>query len=297
MINFGYLFKKGECNIMKFTNNVYNKAFSENADNVIWVAKYGSDEYSNGRMGDIDCPYASIDAAVAAMTATKNTVIVLPGSYTLSDEVTCSISGGQIIGIGKPTIVAAEGKDAGFVVAMDATAKTKQFTFDSLCIDHSSAATQVGIQVDNAKMTAKLILYLNDIEFNNNGGNSLDVDHTVTDHAIRVYANRSGFEGAVNADVGNAGDRFRFEDSTLRGGLTTSAGELAAEIMCKNCIIKHAGITGGHENQRLILLGCYSETDADPNEYAYIDAGDAAGDHTETIIPIEGTSEPSGDDT
>ncbi|MFA7114464.1 MAG: hypothetical protein WC214_03270, partial [Candidatus Omnitrophota bacterium] len=170
---------------MKFTNNVYNKAFAENADNVIWVAKYGSDEYSNGRMGDIDCPYASIDAAVAAMTATKNTVIVLPGSYALSDKVTCSISGGQIIGIGKPTIVAAEGKDAGFVVAMAATAGTKEFTFDNLCIDHSDDKTQVGIQVDNKAMTAKLILYLNDIEFNSDDGNSLDVDHAVTTDAVR----------------------------------------------------------------------------------------------------------------
>ena len=275
---------------MKFTNNVYNKAFAENADNIIWVAKYGSDEYSNGRMGDIDCPYASIDAAVAAMTATKNTIIVLPGSYNLSGEVTCSISGGQIIGIGKPTIVAAEGKNAGFVVAMAETTGTKQFTFDSLCIDHSRDNEQVGIQVDNAKMKAKLILYLNDIEFNNNGGNSLDVDHTVTDHAIRVYAKRSGFEGKVNADVGDNGDRFRFEDSTLRGGLATSAGDYTAEIMCKNCIIKEKGISGGHTSQKLYLLGCYSETDDDPNEYAYINATDTTGSHTESIIPIEETS-------
>jgi len=274
---------------MKFTNNVYNKAFAENADNVIWVAKYGSDEYSNGRMGDIDCPYASIDAAVAAMTDTKNTVIVLPGSYTLSDEVTCSISGGQIIGIGKPTIVAAKDKDAGFVVAMDATKGTKQFTFDNLCIDHSDDATQVGIKVDNEAMTAKLILYLNGIEFNSNGGNSLDVDHTVDTDAIRVYANRSGFEGPVNAEVGNDADRFRFEDSTLRGGLATNDGEFEAEIMCKNCIIKHEGITVGDAKQRLFLLGCYSETDDDPNEYAYIDAADAGSHVATTIIPIEGS--------
>lgn len=282
---------------MKFTNNVYNKAFSGNADNVIWVAKYGSDEYSNGRMGDIDCPYASIDAAVAAMTATKNTVIVLPGSYTLSDEVTCSISGGQIIGIGKPTIVAAKGKDAGFVVAMAATAGTKEFTFDNLYIVHSDDNAQVGIQVDNVAMTEDLNLYLNDLEFNGVGGNSLDVDHTVTTDAICVYAKRSLFGGAVNAAVGNAGDILRFEDSTLRGGLFTSDGAVAAEIMCKNCIIKHEGITGGHTSQKLYLLGCYSETDADQNVYDYIDASDAAGDHTETIIPIEGTPEASGDDT
>ena len=272
---------------MKFTNNVYNKAFAENADNVIWVAKYGSDEYSNGRMGDIDCPYASIDAAVAAMTATKNTVIVLPGSYNLSDVVTCSISGGQIIGIGKPTIVAAEGKDAGFVVAMAATAGTKEFTFDNLCIDHSDDNAQVGIQVDNVAMTAKLNLYLNDLEFNSDGGNSLDVDHAATDDAIRVYANRSGFEGPVNADVGDDADRFRFEDCTLRGGLVTNDGKFEAEIMCKNCIIKHEGITGGHASQKLILLGCYSETDADPNVYDYIDTNDAKGSHTASIIPKE----------
>lgn len=271
---------------MKFTNNVYNKAFAENADNVIWVAKYGSDEYSNGRMGDIDCPYASIDAAVAAMTATKNTVIVLPGSYTLSDEVTCSISGGQIIGIGKPTIVAAEDKDAGFVVAMAATAGTKEFTFDNLYIDHSDDAAQVGIQVDNVAMTEKLNLYLNDLEFSGDG-NSLDVDHTVATDEICVYTKRSVFEGPVNAVVGNAGDIFRFEDSTLRGGLVTSDGALAAEIMCKNCIIKHAGITVGDASQKLFLLGCYSESDDDG--YAYIDTGDTGG-HAATIIPIEGTA-------
>jgi pectin methylesterase-like acyl-CoA thioesterase len=276
---------------MKFTNNVYNKAFAENADNVIWVAKYGSDEYSNGRMGDIDCPYASIDAAVAAMTATKNTVIVLPGSYTLSDKVTCSISGGQIVGIGKPTIVAAKGKDAGFVVAMAATAGTKEFTFDNLCIDHSDDNAQVGIQVDNVAMTAKLNLYLNDLEFNSDGGNSLDVDHAATDDAIRVYANRSGFEGPVNAEVGNDADRFRFEDSTLRGGLVTNDGEFEAEIMCKNCIIKEKGISGGAVKQRLFLLGCYSETDEDPNDYAYIAASDTTGYHDASIIPIEGSGD------
>ena len=274
---------------MKFTNNVYNKAFSENADNVIWVAKYGSDDYTNGRMGDIDCPYASIDAAVAAMTATKNTVIVLLGSYTLSDEVTCSISGGQIIGIGKPTIVAAKGKDAGFVVAMAATSGTKEFTFDNLYIDHSDDETQVGIQVDNVGMKAKLNLYLNDLGFNSDGGNSLDVDHAVTTDAIRVYSNRSLFEGAVNAVFKDAGDRLRFSDCTLRGGLASSTDDIAAEIMCKNCIIKHEGITGGHASQKLYLLGCYSETDADPNVYAYIDTSDAAGSHTESIIPKAAT--------
>lgn len=227
--------------------------------------------------------YASIDLAVAALT-TNDILVIKSGSYTLAGECDIDAKGVKIIGDGIVTIAGASGADYCFSIALGALTSTAEVWFRNLEIDHGDDATQVGIQIDNASATKKLNVYVDGCSFESDGGNSIDIDHSDTSNAIRLYCSECTFEGPVNAVVADAGDRFRFNDCTVRGGLVTSAGDFDAEILLKNCIVKHEGITGGHSNQRLICVGCISETDADPNVYAALDTSDGAGSHTEQLL-------------
>jgi hypothetical protein len=251
------------------------------ADTNIYVAIHGNDDRNDGTF---DSPFLTISHAVSKMTATRNTVVIMPGEYTLDDAIDVSIDGGKIIGLGEVVINGGSGKDYCFKTVMPATSGTKDFTFKNLTINHEDDATQVGIQLQNTSMTAKLNVYMSDCEFNSDGGNSVDIDHAATGNAIRLYANRCAFEGPVNMVVADGGDRLRLTDCIVRGGLVTDAGDYDGEILLNRCLVLHEGVTGGHSNQRAITINCATETDADPNVYALLDTADLAGSHAEQII-------------
>ncbi|MFA5323429.1 MAG: hypothetical protein WC373_12220, partial [Smithella sp.] len=229
--------------------------------------------------------YASIDLAVAALVA-NDVLAIRSGSYTLVGACDIEVPGVKIVGDGLVEIIGASGADYCFKTVLGALTATAEVTFKNISIDHGDDATQVGIQVDNTSATKKINVYLTDCDFESDGGNSVDIDHGDTSNAIRLYSNNCVFEGPINAVVADNGDRFRFHGCTLRGGLVTSAGDFDAEILLRDCIVLHEGITGGHANQRLIAAGCLSETDADPNVYAALGTSDAAGSHTELLLSL-----------
>lgn len=230
------------------------------------IAVYGSD-------GTYKASYTTINLAVAAL-ATGDILKIKSGSYTLTAACDISAKNCKIIGEGDVTIVAAAAADYAFKIVLGALTATTEVTFENLTIDHGDDATQVGIQINNTSATKKINVYINDVDFESDGGNSIDVDHADADNAIRVYCKGCTTEGPVNLVCANGGDRFRFSYGNLRGGLVSDAGNVDAEILIAWSTFLLNGITGGHANQRAIFIASASETDADPNVYLEAVAGD-----------------------
>lgn len=249
-------------------------------DTNIWVSPNGNDEVNNGYF---ESPFATIEKAVAAVTTSRKTIVLFPGSYTMSTDTNITVNGTKIIGLGGVEIDGTACTTYVFKTVFGAASGTKEFTLENLYLDHGHI---VGVQLQNTSATAKVNCYMTNVEFGASdvAHNSVDIDHAVTTQAIRLYAVSCVFEGPVNAVIGNAGDRLRFDGCTLRGGLVTDTGAYAAEILLKNCIVLHAGVSGGASQQTIYALYCLSETDADPNVYAALDTSDLAGSQTETVL-------------
>lgn len=249
-------------------------------DTNIWVSPNGNDEVNNGYF---EAPFATIEAAVAAVTTTKKTIVLMPGEYTMATATNITVNGTKIIGLGGVYIDGSACTTYVFKTVFGAASGTKEFTLQNLSIDHGHLA---GVVITNTSGTAKVNVYLTDVDFGASdvAHQSLDIDNLLTGQAIRVYSNRCTFEGPVNMVTKNNGDRLRFVNCVLRGGLVTDTGAYTLEILLDNCTVLHQGVTGGASQQTIYAFNCKSETDADPNVYAALDSNDLAGSHTESVL-------------
>jgi hypothetical protein len=251
--------------------NMYKEALNT-ADTNIYVAVWGNDDINTG---SFDSPFASIEKAIAAITSSKTRVIMFPGSYTMEEHVDITVDGTAIYAL-VPGSVDIDGSAcllSCFKTVFGASSGTKDFTFRGINLNHDAV---VGIQVDNASATAKVMLYLDDCDFEG-AGVSLDIDRAgATGQAVRVYANRCYFEGGINMVVKDDGDRLRLKDCTLDSDLVTNNGAYTAEILLESCIIPVNGITGGASQQIVYFSGTTTQTGASVNVYAGAIATDVA---------------------
>jgi len=248
--------------------NAYETAFPELTN--IYVSPNGDDTYGDGSKNR---PYKTIAKAVSVESATRKTILLEAGSYT-ANEIDITVSGTVIRGLGEVTVKGAKDADYCFKTVFGATNGDKSLTMKNLNINHDDDATQIGLQIINTNATAKVYVYLDDINFGSANGNSIDIDNVATSQAIRCYCERCTTEGPVRIVVKDNGDRFRFSYGNLRGGLVSDAGDYDAEILIAWSSFKVNGITGGHANQRAIFIASASETNADPNVYAEAVAND-----------------------
>lgn len=239
-----------------------------------------------GSSGNFKATYPTIDLAVAAF-AIGDKLILQSGDYTLTAAVNITKNQTRIVGIGEVNIQCAADADYGFKIVLGAPAANGDVKFQNLNIIHDDDATQQGILIDNASTTRKIIIELEHVSFEGDGGDSIHCDHTVSTSEIKIYAEGQGavIEGPVNCTVAHDGDKFRFSNYILRGGVVTGTADKDAELLLEKCRVLHEGVTGGHANQRAYAMDCCTETDADPNVYAGFDTNDFAGSHTEVIWP------------
>lgn len=255
----------------------------------IHVSTSGDDTYGDGSEAR---PYKTINAAYAAASATKKHIVLRSGQHTLSEGIDIDINGISFTGIGSVSIKGDATSDYLFKTVFGASSGTKEFSFKNVQFDHTGKSTQIGLQFDNVGATAKINCYLDNVSFNASAtGNSIDVDETVTTQGVRIYMTNGGgneVEGPVNISVKNDGTRLRAHGYRFTGGIVTSADAVAAEISLWACGVKHEGVTGGNAAQTVNAIGCWSETNADPNVIAGLDTNDLAGSHTEVISPVPG---------
>jgi hypothetical protein len=110
-----------------------------------------------------------------------------------------------------------------------------------------------------------------DIESETSTDHAIDVNRTgAADKAIRIYATGSGhtIEGLVDYITESTDDRVRFTGYRLVGGLTVT-GAVANEVTLINCGIGATLLTLDAANSHN-LIGCWYETDANPNVYTAI---------------------------
>jgi len=189
------------------------------------VSQDGDDTYGNGSFG---APYLTIAAGIAALTAARKTLVVLPGEYSEAALVWPSITGLELVApFGEVNITNSDAAAAVLTIAPTYSASTFEATIRGAF--NLFAAAQIGLKIANAAMTKKLIIDIDGLSCEQDTtGDSIDITGTVAGQAIRVYAKNLNLEGLLHFTANDAGSRLRVDNSYLMGGLTTT-GAVAAE--------------------------------------------------------------------
>ena len=230
------------------------------------VSKNGSDTLGSG---SFLAPYLTITKAFSQVTTGRMKVLVYAGGYEEAASLTWpDVNGVELVAVGGTVTITAPG--VAQVIKIDPAAATGTWsaTMENICLDHEDG--QVGLQVDNATVGKRINIYLKNFSANAEtpANASIDINRSgAAGDAIRVYAEGSGelVEGLVTVITESTDDRFRFKGMRLIGGLTV-VGAVACEVTLINTGVKTGGLTVDGAN-KLTNVGCWYETDANPNVY------------------------------
>jgi predicted RecA/RadA family phage recombinase len=218
-------------------------------------------------LGTIYQPVKSLTAAFALVTTTRKIVLLKSGTYDEADSVVWPDVNGVEVECpdGVATITSSDSVTNVISIDPAAAAGTWSATLKNINIDHGDL---VGLQVDNANVGKRINLYLKNFSTEADSGASIDVNRSGgAGDAIRIYADGCGdlIEGLVTVITENTDDRFRFKGYRLIGGLTV-VGAVACEVTLINSGVLTSGLTVDGAN-KLTNVGCWYETDANPNVY------------------------------
>ena len=226
----------------------------------IWVS--AADGNDTTGTGSVTAPYATITKAFSTVTAARNTIYVLPGTYTEASILTWpNVNNVQLIGLdwgGNVTITAPADASAEVILINPTfTSATLSAFIENVLIYHGNST--IGVKIDNAHMgSRKLMVYLLTVP-TYGSGNSVDMSHTVTGQAIRIYmVNCDEVTVLVNLLTTTTDDRFRFRNCTLIGGVTNT-GAIASEITFIDSVLLTSGLTTNGANL-LTLVGSIYRT-------------------------------------
>lgn len=231
----------------------------------IWVSKEGNDNWNGSRAQ----PYLTLAAAVAVMTATRKTVIILPGTYTSAASIAVPVGLTDMLFTGisadhDSTMIRATAGDQVFLVQPNTTIGAANVLTFFANIQISAATGVKGVEIDNTNMTSgyKLITTFRDCGFgaDTSANRSISIKHDDADSKIKTYLNGTGMggnniEGKVYVDHANAGDRFKATGMNFEGGIQFSTDSVASESEFYSCIMLDAGGAGGGAAQ-LIRADC-----------------------------------------
>lgn len=235
----------------------------------IWVSTFGSDTVG---VGTFTSPYATPRHAFTRITATRKTILLMPGEYDTGaggtlDEILWPNVTGVVVCAPLGNVTLSQSRLATiFTISPTYTASTFEVTLSG--IDFDTYASGEGVLINNVNMTKKLNVYINNCTFSGEAaGESVMVSHDSADNAIRVYVNGGGetWEGIVTFVCANTGDRLRIKNQILLGGITTT-GNVAGEVFLENTGILTGAITIDNDH-KLSTIGCWYQTDADPTVY------------------------------
>ncbi len=215
-------------------------------------------------------PTYTISKAMLEVTAAKPIIICAPGTY--SEDVTWSDVNGVMLLEEIPGTVVVEAVTANAISIDPAAASGTWSATIGVSLSHGDGL--VGLQIDNASVGKRMNIFLNnvDIESQTSTDHAIDVNRTgASSDAIRIYATgqNNTIEGLVHVIFESADDRVRFSGYRLVGGITQTGAIANAEITLINCGI----LTNGRTFDGAIthnLIGCWTETDANPNVYTAV---------------------------
>lgn len=269
----------------KGTNSLADLAFSGTH---IFVDADRVDDEGDGKTPN--SAYQKISTALAACTATRKTILVMPGEYVQTASLLWpNISGISLLGLcgnaDAVSIVGVSGADE--IIEIDPSVQTATFSATIGNLTLSCPDGVDGITFDNNNVGRKINLALPNIaiECDTATDKAINVVHTSAAQAMRIYCDglRGILEGLVYINVNNVDDRFFFTNMQFDGGIQFGTETKAGSSMFKDCIMKDAGGSGGQDTQILTVLNCHSLTAE--TTYAIAALGDFAANAAEVILP------------
>ena len=238
-------------------------------DYYIWVSPAGDDSTSSN--GSFKNPYLTITKALATATATRNTIMVMPGDYDEVDIIWPNTSGISLKGVfGGVTI--SQATDAATAVITMAPTRTASWyaSISNLTIksDFSTGTKGKCLNIANVNVTAgnKMGITLNNVNLSTKAVTDFSLVSTGTvAGSIRVYAtgNYPTWEGIVTWTSFNTGDRLRVYNHRIIG-VPTAAAAIISEVTFINSALP---AISPHTNTLISVISCWTESDADPDVY------------------------------
>jgi len=269
-------------------------SFPKDSSTVIWVATYGSDIATGG----VEDPYLTIAQAFSVVTATRKTVILLPGTYESAASIAwpTTITDVLLTGITpdyeSTVIKCTAGTEAIDIAPATSVAASNFLAFmANLTVEHEDGIR--GVTIDNTGMTTagkKLIVTFREVGFSaeTDTDNSVYWVHSAaTTSLIKMYMHGRGLggvncEGLPYVDYRNTGDRCKCNGMNFEGGFQFGTQTIAAEGEFYSCIFKDDGGIGGQDTQIMAIINCISKTGT---TFAVPVVGDVADNAAETIFP------------
>ena len=244
------------------------------SDLCIWVAPHGK---STGT-GSITNPFGTIALALAAVTATKKTVCMLPGTYTPAAILTIPTQTGfRLIGIGGSEVTTITGAELDQVMTVAPGAQSAAYTSGIKGVTINQFAAKKGIFIDCANIDDIVTIDLKDVTINmDSSGASIDQEN-VEDVAVALNLTDCDIDGAIQVDIVAATDLHTFVRSTLVS-VVSDAGTGTGGFLFKHCKLFAGCLSGGHSNQTVTSLYCESF------DGALASTTEFTGSHTETLI-------------
>jgi hypothetical protein len=205
-------------------------------------------------------PLLTLTAALAAVTATRSTVIVAPGVYAeAATLVWPTVTGVQLIG----TDVTVTAPGTTQVLGITPGAQAADFVVTIRGVSFAPVDTQDGIKVVHTDVAQDLYLYLMSVGVAN---------ATATDYSLLVVHDgvgqkvvidwdgddNIGVTGKIDLAAADGDDDFtargvRFEQDIDAGT------DIGSAITLQNCEILHEGFSGGGATVVVTLMGVYSK--------------------------------------
>lgn len=240
----------------------------------IWVSTTGSDTTAGN--GSFDNPYLTIAKALTVVTATRNTIMVMPGTYAEAQLVWPNVNNVTLRGVfGGVTIEQATPSVTPVLsISPNSTATLTATVSDVEIVSDFDEGFGISIANGGLAETKKLIVNLNNVAISNKNVTDTSLVITGTEAvagAIRVYAKGTyqTWEGLVDFTSTNTGDRLRIYGYRVIGAITMNEA-IASELTLINSCVPAPTV---HSDTLLTNIGCWKESDADPDIYTlYTDA-------------------------
>lgn len=222
-----------------------------------------------------------LEAAVAAQIAGQ-TIEIVAGDYVLTETLTILLAatGGGLKGVGTVSITGAAAADEAILIDPAVATSTFEYAIENISIKGGS--NKIGLHVLNTNVDKKVNVYLTNVDVEDNGsGKALTAVNSDGSNAIRIYWNGGNVDGIAHTPK-DTGDRLILRGVNIEANLVAAVVDVVATYFFSNCKIPHEGITGGHANNVISAVGCWTAA----TEYVpvAVDASDFPGAFSATIL-------------
>ncbi len=222
-----------------------------------------------------------LETAVAEQTAGQF-IFIAAGQYQLTKSlaVLLASSGGGLVGIGAVEILGVAAADEAVLIDPAVAAATFEYTLQNVHI--KGGAGKIGLHILNTATAKKVNVYLNQVDLEDNGaGKALTVVNSDGANAIRIYWNGGNVDGIAHTPK-DTSDRLVLRGVNIEENLVAAVVDVVASYFFSNCKIPHEGMTGGHANNVISVVGCWTE--AVEFVPVAVDASDFPGAFSATIL-------------